>query len=144
MEKSAQVPGRRCHVKNRLNPNGPGSIWQYEESEMQNVQNTTSLLVRVMIGKVEDLGRLLAIIRGITVVQNDPGWRCRTWCANALAAIMADGKAMGTSVLNWQRIEQTARSYVGQKTAQGRFANSQLLLRPRPTWDMLENKEMIP
>ena len=95
MEKTAQVPGRRCHVKNRPNPNGPGSVWQYEEVQLQNIQNTNSLLVRVMIGKVEDLARLITILRSIPVIQNDPGWRCRTWCANALAAIAADGKAVG-------------------------------------------------
>ena len=62
---------------------------------MQNVQNTTSLLVRVMIGKVENLARLITILWSIPVIQNDPGWRCRTWCANASAAIAADGEAVG-------------------------------------------------
>jgi len=146
VENAAQVPGRRCHVKNRLNPNpdGPGSLWQYEETELQNVQNTNTLLIRVMIGKVENLERLLGIFRSIPVVQNDPGWRCRSWCANALAAIAKDGKAVGTSVLDWQRIELAARRYVGEKSAQGRFATSELLLRPKPTWNLLENKEIIP
>lgn len=118
-------------------------MWQYEEVQLRNVQNTASLLVRVKIGKVENLARLSTILRSIPVIQNDPGWRCRTWCANALAAIAADGKAVGTSVLDWQQIEQAARWYAGQKTAQGRFATSALLTRPKPTWDLLENKEMI-
>jgi hypothetical protein len=111
---------------------------------LQNVQNTNTLLVRVMIGKVEDLARLITILRSIPVIQNDPGWRCRTWCANALAAIAADGKAVGTSVLDWLRVEQAARWYAGQKTAEGRFATLALLLRPKPTWDLLENKEIMP
>jgi hypothetical protein len=119
-------------------------MWEYEEIQLQNVQNTTTLLVRVMVGKIEDLTRLITILRRIPVVQNDPGWRCRTWCANALAAIAADGKAVGTSVLDWQQIEQAARWYTGQKTAEGRFATSVLLARPKPTWDLLANKEIIP
>jgi len=125
------VPGRRCHVKNRLNinPDGPSSVWEYEELQLQNVQNTNTLLVRVIIGKVENLNRLLEIFRSIPVFQNDPGWRCRSWCADALAAIAKDGEAVGTSVLDWQRIEQAARRYVGEKTAQGRFATSALLER---------------
>lgn len=61
-----------------------------------------------MIGKVEDLTRLIDILGGIPVIQNDPEWRCRTWCANALSAIAADGQAMGTPVLDWQRVEQVA------------------------------------
>lgn len=82
------------------NPNGPSSIWQYEETQLRNVQNTTSLLVRVLTGKVEDLKRLIDVLRGIPVIQNDPGWRSRTWCANALAAIVADRQAMETSILD--------------------------------------------
>lgn len=145
VEKTAQVPGRRCHVKNRLNPNphGISSIWEYEEVQIPNVQNTATLLVRVVIGKVENLGRLLEILRSIPVIQNDPGWRCRTWCANALTAIAKDGTAVGTSVLDWQRIEQAARRYAGDKTVQGRFASAALLLGPKPTWDLLENKEIV-
>jgi hypothetical protein len=108
---------------------------------VQNVQNATSLLVRVMIGKIENLARLITILRSIPVIQDDPGWRCRTWCANALAAIAADGKAVGTSVLDRQQIEQAARWYAGQKSAQGRFATSALLIRPKPTWDLLEKKK---
>ena len=119
-------------------------MWQYEEVQLHNVQNTNSLLIRVMIGKIEDLARLLTILRSVPIIQNDPGWRCRTWCADALAAIAADGKAVGTSELDWQRVEQIARWYAGQKTAQGRFATSALLIRPKPTWDLLGNKEMIP
>ena len=138
------MPGGRYHVRNRPNPNGFGSVWEYEEAELPNVQNTNSLLVRVMIGKIENLARLTAILRSIPVIQNDPGWRCRTWCANALAAIAADGGALGTSVLNWQQIEQFARSYAGRKTAQGRFATSGLLIGPKPTWNLLENNEMLP
>jgi hypothetical protein len=42
---------------------------------LQNVQNTTSLLVRVMIGKVENLERLITILRDIPVIQDDPSWR---------------------------------------------------------------------
>jgi hypothetical protein len=42
---------------------------------LQNVQNTTSLLVRVMIGKVENLERLITILRSIPVIQDDLSWR---------------------------------------------------------------------
>ena len=145
-ENDDEVPGGRYHVKNRINPSadGPSSIWAYEEADLKDVKNTTNLLARVMIGKVESLERLLGIFRRIPVIQNDPGWRCRSWCANALAAIAEDSKAVGTSVLDWHRIEEAARRYVGEKTAQGRFATSALLLQPKPTWDLLVNREIFP
>ncbi|KIV97164.1 hypothetical protein PV10_00946 [Exophiala mesophila] len=83
--------------KNQANPNPdrPTTIWHYAELELPNVQNTNTLLVRVIIAKVENLQRLLTILRGIPVIQNDPNWRCHSWCANALAAIAADGTAVG-------------------------------------------------
>lgn len=68
----------------------------------------------------------------------------RTWVANALAEILRDGNALGTSELNWQKIEETAREYVSKKTAAGRYQNMADILKPKPTWDMLENKEIIP
>ena len=145
MENVAQVPGRRCHVKNQLtpSPNGPRSLWKYEELELQNVQSTSTLLARVVIGKIVNKERLLQTLRNVPVVQNDSGWRCRSWCADALAALARDGQALGSSVLDWQRIEEVARRYVREKTAQGRFNNVALLLRPKPTWDLLENKEVV-
>jgi hypothetical protein len=57
---------------------------------------------------------------------------------------LRDVKALGTSELNWQKIEATAREYVSEKTAGGRYQNLADMLKPKPTWDMLENKEIIP
>jgi hypothetical protein len=125
------------------NPNGPSSVFEYKELQLQNVQNTNTLLVRFIFGKAENLNRLLKIIRTVPVAQNDPGWWCGSWYADALAAFENDGKVVGTSVLDWQRTEQTARRYVREKTAQGRFTTSALLLRAKPTWDMLENRKVL-
>ena len=122
---------------------GQAACGNTKRVELQNVQGTNTLLVRVVIGKITNLRRLLQTLRSVPVVQNDPGWRCRSWCADALAALARDGQALGTSVLDWQRIEEIARRYVREKTTQGRFNNSALLLRPKPTWDLLENKEVV-
>jgi hypothetical protein len=61
-----------------------------------------------------------------------------------LAEIARDGKAVGTSELDWQKIEATVRQYVGEKAAAGRYQNAADMLKPKPTWDMLENKETAP
>lgn len=129
----------RYHVRNN-----PIHGWKYEEVPLENVQSTNNLLARILIAKIEDEERLVNIFRSIPVTQNDPNWRCRTWVANALAEILRDGKALGTSELNWQKIEETAREYVSKKTAAGRYQNVADILKPKPTWDMLENKEIIP
>lgn len=127
----------RYHVKN--SPEG----WTYEEIAVKDVRYTINLLTRVLVAKVEDLPRLVTILRSLPVVQGDPNWRCRTWIANALAVLARDGKALGTSELNWQSIEVTARHYVAQKAAAGRYQHVEDMLKPKPTWDLLENRESV-
>jgi hypothetical protein len=128
----------RYHVKNR-----PVEGWAYEEVSLTDVRTTNSLLARILIAKVEDEERLVKIFRSIPIAQNDPGWRCRTWVAHALEAIAEDGKAVGTSQLDWKTIEGTAREYVGQKTADGRYRNVEDLIGPKPTYDMLQGREIV-
>ncbi|KAF2107556.1 hypothetical protein BDV96DRAFT_506016 [Lophiotrema nucula] len=138
IESREEVPGARLHVKN--SPLG----WTFEEIPLQNVRNTTSLLARILIAKIEDEQRLINILRSLPVIQSDPNWRCRTWVAGALAEIAKDGKCVGTAELNWDKIEAFARSYVANKTASGRYQSGTDMSKPKPTWDMLENKESTP
>lgn len=137
-EGKREAPGTRYHVKNT-----PLEGWQYEENELSDVRITTRLLARFLVAKVEDHTRLVAILRSIPVVQNDPNWRCRTWIANALAELAKDSTAIGTSQLDWAQIETTARQYVGKKAAAGRYDVADDMLKPKPTFDMLANKETI-
>ncbi|KAL5337678.1 hypothetical protein BJX70DRAFT_399494 [Aspergillus crustosus] len=136
--KQDSVPGMRYHVKNSALEG-----WKYQELGLPDVRFTTSLLARILIAKVEDEDRLIAIFRSIPVIQNDPDWRCRTWLANALQAIANDGKAVGTSELSWQNIEPIARQYVAQKTSAGRYNDTKTIMMPRPTWDILTNRETV-
>jgi hypothetical protein len=132
------IPGARYHVKN--SPFG----WTYEEIPLENVRTTNSLLARILIAKIEDEKRLIALFRWLPVVQSDCKWRCRTWIASALAEIAKDGKCVGTAELNWEKIETVARQYVGDKTASGRYRSAADMLKPKPTWDMLDNTESVP
>ncbi|KAL4881280.1 hypothetical protein BJY04DRAFT_62723 [Aspergillus karnatakaensis] len=138
VERENEASGTRYHVKN-----DPTMGWEYQAHEIPDVRITTTLLARFLIAKIENEERLIDIIRSIPVIQNDPTWRCRTWLANVLAAIVQDGKAVGTSELNWPKIEATARHYVAQKAAAGRYQSAAELTGPRPTWDMLANKETM-
>jgi len=110
---------------------------------LRDVRSTNTLLVRIVIAKIEDEHRLIALFRGLPVVQNDPNWRCRSWIASALAEIAKDGECVGSAELDWQKIEPFARRYVEEKTANGRYQSVTDLLKPKPTWDLLENKESV-
>jgi hypothetical protein len=74
-----------------------------------NIQVTVQLLARILIGKVEDLDRLDTILESVPVVQGDPNWRCKSWIVSAVEAIAKDGKAVGTSILDWAKIEELGR-----------------------------------
>lgn len=132
------MPGKQIHVKNR-----PGRGWVYEEVELQNVRSAVTILVRIVIAKITDEERLLSIIRAVPVVQDDPQWRCRTWVSQALGAIARDGACVGTAMLDWAEIEPTAREYAATKAGTGRFVGGDTGL-PKPTWDMLARKELVP
>ncbi|KAG6036648.1 hypothetical protein E4U41_005572 [Claviceps citrina] len=139
-EDKKKNPGLRCHVKNL-----PPNHWVYEENELEDVQCTFNLLARLVIAKIEDEKRLLEIFRETAIVQDDPNFRCRTWMADVLSRISrAEPRVVGTSDLDWGRIEQRARGYVGKKIAEGRYLESGRALKPKPTWDMMEKKETIP
>lgn len=97
--------------------NPPLVGWKYEKVSLADVRSTNNLLARILIAKVEDLDRLNMILERVPVVQDDPNWRCTSWIASALEAIAMDGKAVGTSELDWKKIEELGRSYVGAKTA---------------------------
>jgi hypothetical protein len=110
---------------------------------LANVQSTNNLLARILIAKILDETRLAEIFRTTPVVQTDPNWRCRTWIADALSRIATDGRAVGTAQLNWRKLDAVARDYVAKKTAARRYANAADMGLPKPTWDMLEGKEVL-
>ena len=129
----------KYHVKNN-----PLKVWEYEEELLRNVKNATNLLGRIMIAKVEDDDRLVGIFRETPVVQGDPNWRCRSWIKDALGNLAADPRAVGTSNLDWDKIEEVGRSYIGNKTAEGRYGTAAQLDDPKPTWDLLSQTEVFP
>lgn len=57
----------RYHVKNP-----PLGGWKYEEIPLTNVQQTTTLLGRILIAKIENEERLVGIIRNVPVISGDP------------------------------------------------------------------------
>lgn len=138
-EKGVDVPGVRYHVKNN-----PISGWVYEEKTVSDIRATNTLLARIVIAKVEDEQCLVNLLRRLPVVNGDPDWRCRSWVGHALAEIAKDGNCVGTSRLDWENIEAFARQYVAHKTATGRYTKADDMLKPKPTYDLLEAKETVP
>jgi hypothetical protein len=81
---------------------------------------TNILLVRILIGKVEK-ERLANILRGVPIRQHQVGWNFVNWVQEALATLRTDGKALGTSITEWQAVRDQAMTYIQKKKAEHRF-----------------------
>jgi len=136
-EKQSEFPGTRYHIKNT-----PVEGWEYEEADLSSAKSNASFFARILIAKIEDPSRLVNIFRSTTVTRNDPDCS-RAWIVEVLSRISQDGNAVGTAELDWTRIEALALDYVRKKTVEGRYAKADELLLPKPTWDMLQEKEIV-
>ncbi|KZF20584.1 hypothetical protein L228DRAFT_249337 [Xylona heveae TC161] len=135
--------GMRYHAKER--PSGPGKMeWFFEEREVP-LAATNMLLVRVMIGKVEKRDRLINILRSVPIRQNVQGWNCVWWVKEALELLRADGKALGTSILEWKSVRDCAMAYCQAKKDKHRFDGKvKYDMTKAATFDLIEGKETIP
>ena len=79
---------------------------------VDDVRSAVNLLARILIAKVEDTDRLISILDHLPIIQDDPKWRCRSWIASALEAVAKDGKAVGTSELDWTKIEAVSYTHL--------------------------------
>ena len=133
----------RYHAKERLIGQDQ-SQWIYQELSIRLVA-TQMLLVRMVIGKVTNMDRLIQALRGAPIVQGDKAWNCVIWVKNALKAIEDDGAAVGTSKLEWEVVRDAVMRYCRQKRDQHRFDGRGNFDTTVPsTYDLLEGREMIP
>lgn len=89
--------------------------------------------------------RLLQIIRSIPVRPDEPGWNCVWWVKEALQALKADGKTLGTSVVDWETVRDVAMRYVQKKKDEHRFdGKGNFDMQKAATFDLIEGKETIP
>ncbi|KAI1117982.1 hypothetical protein F5Y14DRAFT_447391 [Nemania sp. NC0429] len=136
----------RFHAKESMSADSspPRLVWAYEEQQIDRGPQYM-LLTRVIIGKVLDKGRLRSIIGGIPVRPETPGWNCVGWVREAVDAVLRDDRALGTTVETWAEVKDTAMHYIEAKRASHRFdGQGKLSGGTAATWDMLQNKEVIP
>lgn len=134
--------GVRYHAKEFINARGDLE-WTFEERQ-STLQATHMLLVRVLIGKVEDCSRIAVILRTTPIRPDVEGWNCVAWVMEALERVKADGKALGTSVLDWETVRNESMEYCQRKKDQHRFdGQRKFTSRLPPTYDLIERKETI-
>ncbi|KAJ5121415.1 uncharacterized protein N7515_009376 [Penicillium bovifimosum] len=134
--------GVRYNAKEILDPGG-NPTWEYEELDC-NMGATHMLLIRIMVGKVANGRRTIEVLRNTPMRQGEPGWNCVGWVKEALERLKADGKALGTSNLEWSTVRNKAMEYCQHKKDQHRFdGQGDFDIRKPPTFDLLEDREVI-
>ncbi|KAK5998887.1 hypothetical protein PT974_01271 [Cladobotryum mycophilum] len=133
------------HVKERLviegDPPVPTPKWQY----IQAAEEHGILLVRVLVGKVKNLERLLELFRNSPLRPDVTGWNCVYWVKEALETAAKDSNVLASCVGNWQIVRDTAMRYVEEKKEAHRFdGQGQFDASQTATWDLLANKEIVP
>ncbi|PKX93722.1 uncharacterized protein P174DRAFT_512001 [Aspergillus novofumigatus IBT 16806] len=92
------------------------------------------LLVHIMVGKVADGNHLVDILQNTPIQQGQAGWN---W-------LKASSKALGTNVIEWERVRNEAMRYCQQKKDQHRFdGQGNFDTSKAPTYDLVERREVI-
>ncbi|OAL28656.1 hypothetical protein AYO20_09380 [Fonsecaea nubica] len=130
--------GVRYHAKTKITQDG--IHWEFEKETVP-LRPTNMVLVRVLIGKINDLPCLDAILCQTPVKDGVKDWNCVAWLKGALELVGKDKAALGTSVIAWETARKAAMEYCNQKKAAGRFS-TQYYPEKIPTYDLLERKEI--
>lgn len=125
--------GIRYHAKERPKLVG-GSEWKFEERECS-LSSTSMLLVRIVVGKVADGNRLVEMLRNTPIREGEP---------ESLEMLKADNKALGTSVVEWEKVRNGAMDYCQRIKNQHRFdGQGNFDMKGALIYDFMVGKEII-
>ncbi|TPX18632.1 uncharacterized protein E0L32_002489 [Thyridium curvatum] len=126
------------HVRNI--PTAQGVQWQFEDPP-RNLSSgpTPAMLTFTAVAKIEDLERLEQVLRDVPI-NTAAAWdvfNCQIWVEQALAAVMGDGRCVGTNAIpaDWTVLHQQCTSFsdpIRQMRVQGETLPS-----PRPMQNLL-------
>ncbi|CZS93701.1 uncharacterized protein RCO7_09457 [Rhynchosporium graminicola] len=124
-----------------------GIHWRMKEQAVNDIRyDCQSMVARIVIAKVADRVRLFDLLRkGADRAYHDDTKTFSGWIEAMLQTNIDDGKCVGTAELDFQKITAFAEDYVINKARAGRyeFKNEERFL-PKPTYDLLAGKELIP
>lgn len=139
------VTGWLYHAKERAKIGG-GSEWYFEARETS-FTPTAMILVRVLVAKIEDGGKLLDTMKSTPIRQDQQGWNCVHWIKETLATLQNQQgkKALGTGVVDWPTVRNSVMTYCQRKKAEHRFdGKGNYDTSKVPTFDLIERKEIVP
>ncbi|KAH0839356.1 hypothetical protein J3R83DRAFT_39 [Lanmaoa asiatica] len=135
--------GVRYDARERITQSGHSEYF-FAEAEVH-LKAIQMLLVRVTIAKVKNRDRLADILRKVPIRQGTPGWNCVGWVKEALELLGDDDEALGTNVIEWEKVRNAAMSYCQRKKDDHRFdGKGNFDTENAATYDLMEDKEVIP
>ncbi|KAK4575033.1 hypothetical protein LTR86_000883 [Recurvomyces mirabilis] len=137
--------GVRFHAHDRMTvvEDEAQHIWRHEEMSVS-MSPVLMILIRVMVAKVADMDRLVAVLRSTSVGGEEVGWNGISWVRAVLNRLEVDGGCLGKSGVEWDVIRNAAMWYVGKKKAEHRFDGQASFDGTRvPTYDLLQGKEVV-
>jgi hypothetical protein len=134
--------GTKFHAKEFPKSPGPGFEFRFEERAVS-LMPIDMILVRIMLAKVEDTGKLAQLLRQVPIGQREEGgWNCVAWVKEALLRIERSEGIAGTSELGWEAVREAALSYCRLKRDERRFDGTGKYDPTQvPTFDMILMEE---
>ncbi|GJN79565.1 hypothetical protein PLIIFM63780_003082 [Purpureocillium lilacinum] len=119
--------------------------WTFEELSLTSKDPVP--LVRIVVGKLNKhkLMRLRKIFQSIPVFRpNKANWNSAHWVEYALRTAVRDKRVLGDCVCRWTEIRGTAMNYLAWKKSLRRYEATGPNDRFPPTYDKLDECELIP
>ena len=132
----------------RAGPESPLiSSWQYEERQLP-AGPALMVLVRVLVGKVNDKAAAERVLRTVPIRSRDvDGWNCVAWVQEAIEMLCESDGTMASCVQDWEGIREDALGFVLAKKAAHRFdgkaEEGRFEMDKVSTFDALLKKEII-
>ncbi|KAF2137346.1 uncharacterized protein K452DRAFT_291724 [Aplosporella prunicola CBS 121167] len=136
-----------CMVPNRPGDIDPDGHYYVERPNYRPEIPPGQARVRVLIGKVANMRRLVQTIHTAPWRNEALGMDCAEWVQTVLETLRTKRSIMGTSALDWQTIRATGMEFIRRKVdvrrfdAETRATNADFLY--LPTYDLLQDRETI-
>ncbi|KAI2609476.1 uncharacterized protein GGS25DRAFT_217825 [Hypoxylon fragiforme] len=138
-EGNEKAPGTRYFIQHHHTEG-----WRYKTIPDDDIRVGVTLLARIVIAKVTDEVNLIDIFKITAINYSEQHTSSRSWVINVLLYLAEmNSKVVGTAKLSWPAVQAKALEYVQQKHAEGRYGSGQDMTLPKPTFDLLQNKELI-
>ena len=119
-------------------------VWMYQAREA-GLGGSTNSRVRLRLCEVIDILRFEQILQEVhidTFWEDRDGFGCKTWIREGWENLRCAQDVLMPHGVTWESIEKASLNYAHRKESEGRFERLSFV-DPVPTWDMVDEHEMV-